>query len=121
MLNSANDDQKRQAHNLIRFFVANRAAMGWLHMFYQNWGFGQQGPIGPSAGHHNHIHIDWFDGNLAEPPGFGSVARSTRTAITWPDVAMKNTWLSSAVVFERLRTAWDSTVAPFDEIDGLYQ
>ena len=121
MLNSANDDQKRQAHNLIRFFVTNRAAMGWLHMYYQNWGFGQQGKTDPSPGHHDHVHIDWFDGRLAVPSGYGSTARETRTSITWPDVAMKNTWLSSSEVLEGLRGAWNSTVAPFDDIDGLYQ
>jgi hypothetical protein len=119
MLNSADETQKRQAHNLIRFLVRNRVRVGYRQMFYQNWGFGQSGPIGSSAGHNNHIHIDWFDASLAEPAGFAN--RSQWTAISWPDVAMSSGFLSSEAALNGLRTAWNSTEAPFDSITDLFQ
>ena len=118
MLNARDATQKMHAHNLIRFLVANRGRVGFLNMFYQNWGFGQQGPMSPSPGHQNHIHIDWFDPSLAEPSGLGN--RKQWTAITWP-VAANSSFLSTGEALTGLTAAWNSTAPPFDSNTELYQ
>jgi hypothetical protein len=117
-LNSKTTTQRQHAHNLIRFFVTNRIRLGWLHIYYENWGFGQNGPIDPVEGHYDHIHIDWMDHALAEPAGADN--RKSWTAISWPDVASNHTYLLSSEALEELRLAWNSSEAPFDTIIELY-
>jgi hypothetical protein len=118
MLDSAKAHAKRRAHNLILFFVANRAAIGFRHMYYMNFGFGATGTIAPEPKHHDHIHIDWFDGVLAEPAGYQN--RGKWTAIAWPDAALSAPFLSSAPALAGLSSAWVSMAAPFTDAAALY-
>lgn len=118
MLDSAKVDAKRRAHNLILFFVANRAAIGFRHMYYMNFGFGANGAIAAEPKHHDHIHIDWFDGALAEPAGYQN--RGKWTAIAWPDAALSAPFLSSAAALAGLTSAWASMAEPFDNAAALY-
>ncbi len=119
-LNSAHDTQKQQAHNLIRFLVKNRQQIKFRNMFYQNFGFSQSGSQGGSPDHGNHIHIDWFDVSLAEPPRY--VSPRDWIAISWPESASADTFLKSSEGQSGLAEAWKSSVGPFaaSDIAKLY-
>jgi hypothetical protein len=121
---SKNPAQRRQAHNLIRFFIRNRKALGWRNMFYESWGFSSSGKAGGAPNHHNHIHIDWMDFSLLKFDGANKLDRSKWTEITWPPEARTRTGIDTAGHATQVKEAWDDTSASFltdAEIDGLYR
>lgn len=116
--------QRLQAHNLIRFFVDNRRALGWRNMFYESWGFGASGPMGGSGGHDNHIHIDWMDFSTLKFDGSNKFDRSTWTEITWPPEALDGSAIDTEANAGLVRAAWGNTSAsPLTDADipGLYR
>jgi hypothetical protein len=113
--NKVNDAQRRQAHNLIRFFVRNRAALGWRNMFYENWGFAQGGPQGPAANHNDHIHIDWMDFSTLKFDGANRLDRSKWTELTWPEAARVGTAVDTPSNVALVRAAWNDTTSPLLE------
>lgn len=122
--NSKNHAQRRQAHNLIRFFIRNRNAMGWRNMFYESWGFSSSGKMGGSPHHDDHIHIDWMDFALLKFEGSNKLDRSKWTQITWPLEARVRTGIDTTENAKQVKEAWDDTAAAFltdTEIVGLYR
>jgi hypothetical protein len=117
-LDSKKPASRKRAHNIIRFLVENRDRVGFHNMFYENFGFGRSGVQGPSKGHFDHIHIDWMDGDLAEPPGFSN--RPNWTAITWSQEASEDAFLRSGEAVRGLTNAWSDETLPFDSADSLY-
>lgn len=121
--NKVNDAQRRQAHNLIRFFVRNRATLGWRNMFYENWGFAQGGPQGPAPNHNDHIHIDWMDYSTLKFEGSNKLDRKSWTEITWPPEARTGASIDTPANVELVRAAWNDASSPLLEdadIQRLY-
>ena len=114
--NSLVESQRAQAHNLIRFFVRNRATLGWRNMFYENWGFSASAPKGGAPNHRDHIHIDWMDFSTLKFDGSDMFDRSKWTELTWPAEARTGTSIDRPDFVAQVRTAWnDTTSAPLDD------
>lgn len=116
--------QRLQAHNLIRFLIANRKAMGWRNMFYENWGFGASARMGGSPNHFNHIHIDWMDFATLKFDGPNKLDRSKWTEITWPVEARSGSAIENDANFAAVRAAWNdasSELLTDSAIDELYK
>lgn len=121
--NKVNATQRAQAHNLIRFFVRNRATLGWRNMFYENWGFSASGPMGGAPNHNDHIHIDWMDFSTLKFDGADRHARSQWTALTWPPEARTGERIDTPGNVAAVQQAWaDTGAAPLDDeqIRALY-
>jgi hypothetical protein len=114
--NKGTPTERVQAHNLIRFFVRNRATLGWRNMFYENWGFAASGPMSPRPDHNDHIHIDWMDFSTHKFDGSDRFDRSKWTEITWPPEARTGTSIDRPDFVAQVRAAWnDTTSAPLDD------
>lgn len=114
--------QRVQAHNLIRFFIANRNSMGWYNMFYESWGFSRSGLKGGQPDHDNHIHIDWMDFSTLKRDG-AQFDRSQWTEITWPSESLTGSAIDTAANVSLVNAAWTNTSASVltdADLPGLY-
>lgn len=116
--NTVNESQRLQAHNLIRFFVRQRAVLGWRNMFYANWGFARSGPQQSAPHHNDHIHIDWMDFSTLRYDGANRMDRASWTELTWPEEARTGANVDTPSNVEAVRAAWnDTSAAPLEDAD----
>jgi hypothetical protein len=117
-------EQRLQAHNLIRFFIANRTVFGWRNMFYEAWGFAASGKQQSSENHFDHIHIDWMDFSTLKFDGGNKWDRSKWTQLEWPLEARVGHNIDTEENVSAVREAWNNTtnaVLTDDLIDELYE